>query len=93
MSIRALKSTTKIYRIELTERQVTKLIEARMHIDQFPDSKKGLADLKKVKEKNKLLIYAILSNSESDKSNEILTNAGLREYFDHILTVDSVQVL
>lgn len=91
LSIRALKFTTKSYRIELTEGQVTKLIEARMHLDPFPDSKKGLADLRKVKEKNKMLIYSILSNSESDKSNEILTNAGLREYFDHIFTVDSVR--
>jgi 2-haloacid dehalogenase len=91
LSMRALKFTAKIFSLELTEGQINKLVEARMHLDAFPDSRKGLIDLKKVKEKNKMLIYAILSNSEIDKSKEILTNAGLIEFFDYVLTVDSVR--
>lgn len=91
LSIRALKFTTKIFRIELTEGQVRKLNEARMHLDPFLDSKKGLIDLKKVMGRNKMLIYSILSNSEVDKTNEILSNTGLSEYFDNVLSVETVR--
>ncbi len=91
LSLRALRSTAKIFRLELTEDQVKKLIIARMHLDAFPDVKVGLIGLKKIKEKNKALIYTILSNGEVSKSNEILTNAGIREYFDYVLTVESIR--
>jgi 2-haloacid dehalogenase len=91
LSIRALRFTAKIYRIDLTEGQVRKLTEARMHLDAFPDSEKGLIKLKKVKGNNKILVYSILSNSEAEKTNEILSNAGLKEYFDHVLSVESVR--
>ena len=91
LSIRALKFTLKIYRIHLSEGQLNNLIEARMHLDAFPDSKKGLIDLMKIKIKNKMLIYSILSNGEADKTNEILLNTGLREYFDYVLSVESVK--
>lgn len=91
LSIRALKFTAKIYRIDLTEGQVRKLSEARMHLDAFPDSKKGLKELKKLEEKNKILVYSILSNGEADRTNKILSNTELKEYFDHILSVEGVQ--
>jgi 2-haloacid dehalogenase len=87
LSLRALKSTAKIFCLELTQDQVKKLNNARMHLDAFPDAKLGLTELKK----NKSLIYTILSNGEASKSNEILTNAGIREYFDHVLTVESIR--
>jgi 2-haloacid dehalogenase len=90
LSIRALRFTTKIYHIELTDGQIRKLTEARMHLDPFPDSKKGLVDLKKMVG-NKKLVYSVLSNGEADITNKILSNTGLREYFDHVLSGEAIR--
>jgi 2-haloacid dehalogenase len=91
LSLRALKFTAKIYGIDLSEVKIRKITEARMHLEAFPDSKKGLIDLKKAKGKDNKCIYCILSNSEAAKTSEILRNSGLDQYFDHILSVESVR--
>jgi 2-haloacid dehalogenase len=88
LSLKALRFTLKVFEIELSEEQTRRLIEARMHIDPYPDSKMGLS---KLKSGNKKLVLSILSNGEADISNNILSTVGLREYFDHILSVEDVR--
>jgi 2-haloacid dehalogenase len=100
LSIRALKFTSKIYSIELNDKQIKRISEAQLQLDAFPDSKKGLEELLKSKNNNnnnrggtkkkKKKKLAILSNGESSKTNKLLSNIGLREYFDNIFSAEEV---
>jgi hypothetical protein len=45
LSIRALKSTAKIFDLNLSDEQISKLNEAKLNLDPFPDSEKGLEKL------------------------------------------------
>jgi 2-haloacid dehalogenase len=49
LSIRALKSTAKTFGLNLSDEQISKLNEAKLNLDPFPDSKKGLEKLKEAK--------------------------------------------
>jgi 2-haloacid dehalogenase len=41
LSIRALKFTARIFGVELSDEQISKLAEAKLNLDSFPDSEKN----------------------------------------------------
>lgn len=88
LSLRALKFTTKIFRLQLSIEQIYKVNEAKVNLDPFPDSKKGLEELKV---KGDRVIVAILSNGETTKTDKLLCNGGLRQYFDYIISAEDVK--
>ena len=45
LSIRALKFTARIFGVELSDEQISKLAEAKLNLDPFPDSERGLQKL------------------------------------------------
>ena len=49
LSFRALKFTARIFGVELSEEQISKLAEAKLNLDPFPDSEKGLQKLNEAK--------------------------------------------
>jgi hypothetical protein len=49
LSIHALKFTAKIFNLNLSDEQISKLSEAKLNLDPFPDSKKGLEKLNEAK--------------------------------------------
>jgi 2-haloacid dehalogenase len=94
LSIRALKFTSKVYNVQLTDEQIKRISDAQLELDAFTDSKKGLAELKS-KESNpnnneERKKIAILSNGESSKTNKLLLNASLQQYFDYIFSAEEV---
>ena len=101
LSIYALKSTAKVFSLNLSDEQINKLNETKMNLEPFPDSKKRLEKLSKaIKEttgRGKEVAVAdkmysiLLSNGEADKSSKILSNNGLRKYFDHIISAEEVR--
>jgi 2-haloacid dehalogenase len=95
LSIRALKFTSKVYNVELTDEQIKRISEAQLELDAFPDSKKGLEEIKS-KENNRnnneeRKKIGILSNGESSKTNKLLSNASLKQYFDYIFSAEEVR--
>jgi 2-haloacid dehalogenase len=88
LSLRALKFTTKICRLQLSVEQIDKVNEGKLNLDPFPDSKKGLEELKAKVDR---VIVAILSNGETSKTDKLLSNGGLRQYFDYILSAEDVK--
>jgi hypothetical protein len=46
LSLRALKFTTKICRLQLSVEQIDKVNEGKLNLDPFPDSKKGFGRIK-----------------------------------------------
>jgi hypothetical protein len=40
LSVRALKFTAKVYRLKLSDDQISRLNEAKLYLDPFPDSRK-----------------------------------------------------
>ena len=88
LSLRALRFTAKIYHLQLNAEQVNKVNEAKLNLDPFPDSKKGLEELKAKVDR---VIVAILSNGETSKTDKLLSNGGLRQYFDYILSAEDVK--
>ena len=100
LSIRALKFTAKVFGIELNDEQISKLAEAKLNLDPFPDSKKGLQILNEAKETTMekqhegeldRTTFIVLTNGESDKSDKLLSNSGLRKYFDYIVSAEEVK--
>ena len=94
LSIRALKFVSRIHRIELNSEQIDKFREAQLKLDPFPDSKTGLELLLKSRDSkniNNIKKLVILSNGESSKTEQLLSNAGLRRYFDHIFGAEEVR--
>jgi 2-haloacid dehalogenase len=97
LSVRALKFTAKVYGLKLSDDQISRLNEAKLNLDPFPDSKKGLDKLNESKRSteregqgvDKRLI--ILSNGERDKSDKLLSNCGLRGYFEDIISAEEVR--
>ena len=66
----------------------------------FPDSKKGLQELARLKKRsnnsndkkvNSNYKLSILSNGESSKTNKLLSNISLIQYFDHIFSAEEVR--
>jgi 2-haloacid dehalogenase len=100
LSIRALKFTAKVFGVELSDEQINKLAEAKLNLDPFPDSKKGLQKLIETKvttterqhdEELNRTTFIVLTNGESDKSDKLLSNSGLRKYFDYIVSAEEVK--
>jgi 2-haloacid dehalogenase len=88
LSLRALRFTAKIYRLPLSADQINKVNEAKLNLDPFPDSKSGLEELKA---KDEGIIIAVLSNGEAAKTDKLLSNIGLRQYFDCVISVEDVK--
>jgi 2-haloacid dehalogenase len=100
LSIRALKFTARIFGVELSDEQISRLDEAKLNLDPFPDSERGLQKLTHAKvaateiqqardlDKTRLIV---LTNGEYDKSDKLLSNSGLRRYFDCIVSADEVR--
>jgi 2-haloacid dehalogenase len=100
LSTRALKFTARIFGVELSDEQISKLAEAKLNLDPFPDSERGLQKLTHEKvtateiqqdgdlDRTKLIV---LTNGEYDKSDKLLSNSGLRRYFDGIVSADEVR--
>jgi 2-haloacid dehalogenase len=100
LSIRALKFTARIFGAELSDEQISKLAEARLNLDPFPDSEIGLQKLThakvtttEVQQERDLdrTTLIVLTNGEYDKSDKLLSNSGLRRYFDDIVSSDEVR--
>ena len=88
LSLRALRFTAKIYRLLLSADQINKVNEAKLNLDPFPDPKRGLEELKA---KDEGIIIAILSNGEADKTDKLLINIGLRQYFGYVISAEDVK--
>ncbi|HEX2305423.1 MAG TPA: HAD family hydrolase, partial [Nitrososphaeraceae archaeon] len=100
LSIRALKFTAKVFGVELSDEQICKLAEAKLNLDPFPDSEGGLQKLNQAKvtatEKQHegdldRTALIVLTNGEYDKSDKLLSNSGLRRYFDCIVSAEEVR--
>jgi 2-haloacid dehalogenase len=102
LSIRALKFTARVFGVELSDEQIIKLSEAKLNLDPFPDSKKGLQKLNEAKvltperQYDEVVeldrtIFIVLTNGEYDKSDTLLSNSGLRRYFDCIVSAEEVR--
>jgi 2-haloacid dehalogenase len=100
LSTRALKFTARIFGVELSDEQISRLAEAKLNLDPFPDSERGLQKLTHAKvttteiqqdgdlDRTRLIL---LTNGEYDKSDKLLSNSGLRRYFDDIVSADEVR--
>ena len=88
LSLRALRFTAKINHLQLGVEQINKVNEAKLNLDPFPDSKKGL---EKIKAKGDRIILAILSNGEAAKTDKLLSNVGLRQYFEYVISAEDVK--
>jgi 2-haloacid dehalogenase len=88
LSLQALRFTAKIYHLQLDVEQANKVNEAKLNLDPFSDSKRGLEELRA---KGKDVIIAILSNGETIKIDKLLYNVGLRQYFDCIISAEDVK--
>jgi 2-haloacid dehalogenase len=87
ISIRALRYTARSYGIELSQEQIAKIVEARLHLELFPDSKKGIEDLRT---KKKEIYLLVLSNGERNYLNTQLGNVGLLSSLDFIISAEEV---
>ena len=88
LSLRALRFTAKIYHLQLDARQLNEINEAKLKLDPFPDSKRGMKELKA---RGGDAIIAVLSNGEATKTDKLLSNIGLRRYFDHIISAEDAK--
>jgi 2-haloacid dehalogenase len=88
LSLRALRFTAKINHLQLGAEQINKVNEAKLNLDPFPDSKKGL---EKLKAKGDRVIIAILSNGEAAKTDKLLSKADLKQYFDYVISAEDVK--
>jgi 2-haloacid dehalogenase len=102
LSIRASKFTAKTFGLNLSDEQISILNEAKLQLEPFPDSKKGLEKLNEAKRQRTtaptegevsegLMLSTLLSNGEADKSDKLLSNIGLRKYFDYIISAEEVR--
>lgn len=100
LSIRALKYTARVFGVELSDEQLSKLAEAKLNLDPFPDSKKGLQKLSEAEATTTerqhdgdldRTTFIVLTNGEYDKSDKLLSNSGLRKYFDYIVSAEEVK--
>jgi 2-haloacid dehalogenase len=88
LSLRALRFTAKINHLQLGAEQINKVNEAKLNLDPFPDSKKGL---EKLKAKGDRVNIAILSNGEAAKTDKLLSKADLKQYFDYVISAEDVK--
>ena len=88
LSLRALRFTAKVFQLQLSANQIIKVNEAKTNLNPFPDSEKGL---EKLKAKGDRTIIAILSNGEAAKTDKLLSESGMRQYFDYIVSAEDVK--
>jgi 2-haloalkanoic acid dehalogenase type II len=99
-----LKSTAKIFDLNLSDEQISKLNEAKLNLDPIPDSEKGLEKLNEAIRRRTTgtgeevatyiadkMLSIVLSNGDADKSDKLLYNSGLRKYFDYIISAEEVR--
>jgi 2-haloacid dehalogenase len=99
LSLHALKFAAKIFGLDLRDEQISILSEAKLNLDPFPDSKKGLEKLNKAKGRDTFagtegeipIGLILLSNGEAHKSDILLSNIKLRKYFDYIISAEEVR--
>jgi 2-haloacid dehalogenase len=102
LSIHALKSTAKIFDLNLSDEQISKLNKAKLNLDPFSDSEKSLEKLNEAISRRTIRTgkeadvadkehSILLSNGEADKSDQLLSNIGLRKYFDYIISAEEVR--
>jgi 2-haloacid dehalogenase len=104
LSIRALKFTAKIFDLNLSDEQISKLNRAKLNLDPFPDSEKGLEKLNEAIRRTTgtgeevtvadiagRMCSIVLSNGEADQSDKLLSNIGLRKYFDYVISAEEVR--
>ena len=72
--------------LELTYEAEGKLMSQYSMLDPFPEN---LGVLKKLRAENVPL--SVLSNGDTEMLSSAVNNAGMAEYFDHLLSVDVVQ--
>jgi 2-haloacid dehalogenase len=71
--------------LSLTDDQRARLMEAYLHLTPYPDVALALKRLNR-------LPLAILSNGAPRMLQEVVANAGLRDDFQHLISVDSVKI-
>ena len=83
----ALDYASRSLTLALNAEDRTQLMDAYLHLTPFPDARPGLEALK-----NLGLSLAILSNGEPRMLRAAVTNAGLDDLIDEIVSVDEVRV-
>jgi 2-haloacid dehalogenase len=73
--------------VPLADAQVVRLMEAYLHLSPFPEVGEALSALRQAK-----LRLAILSNGSPAMLRPLVKNAGLREIFHAVLSVDELEV-
>jgi 2-haloacid dehalogenase len=71
--------------LSLTDDQRVRLMEAYLHLTPYPDVASALKRLNH-------LPLAILSNGAPSMLQDVVANAGLRDDFQHLISVDSVKI-
>ena len=82
----ALEYTCLVYKTAITDEQKQQLLEAYLTLPAFADVSAGLAELKAAG----FRMYAF-SNGINAALETLLTNAGIRDYFLGVVSVDDVQ--
>ncbi|MFP3554554.1 haloacid dehalogenase type II [Paraburkholderia sp. SIMBA_049] len=83
----ALRFTIRHLGLELDERACRSLSDAYLRLQAYPEVPDALRALR-----DRGLKLAILSNGSPHSIDAVVTNAGLRSSFDHLLSVDPVRV-
>lgn len=83
----ALRFTIRHLGLELDERACRSLSDAYLRLQAYPEVPDALRALR-----DRGLKLAILSNGSPHSIDAVVTNAGLRNSFDHLLSVDPVRV-
>jgi 2-haloalkanoic acid dehalogenase type II len=99
LSLHALKYVARLFGLNLNDEQMSELSKAKLNLNPFPDSKKGLEKLNEAKRRKTIAGTAgevptgfiLLSNGEAHKSDIILSNIKLRKYFDYIVSAEEVR--
>ncbi|MFA7553341.1 MAG: haloacid dehalogenase type II [Spongiibacteraceae bacterium] len=82
----ALEYTCQLYDLPLTEAQKNKLLASYSTLPAFDDVAQGLAQLKEAS----FRLYAF-SNGSRDAIDTLLNNAGIREFFDGVVSCDDIK--
>jgi 2-haloacid dehalogenase len=88
-----------VFGLNLSDGQISKLNGAKLNLDPFPDSKKGLEKLHEAKRRKTTVgteeevsaNFILLSNGEAHKSDILLSKSHLRKYFDSIISTEEVR--
>jgi 2-haloacid dehalogenase len=88
LSIHALKYTAKINGFKLTLEQIKTIQDQQQKLRPFPDVKNGLEQIKSQLSKTKIMV---LTNGGKEQTENLLDNAGIRNYFSEIVSVESIK--